>query len=321
MGVLITGSAGFIGFHLAKIMSAKQKVLGIDNLNNYYSQKLKNDRIKLLKKNKNFKFIKLDISNFVKLDRIIKKNNITEIIHLAAQAGVRYSITNPRTYLTSNLVGYFNILECCKKNNIKFLMYASSSSVYGLNNNFPLKESYKTDYPLQFYAATKKSNEIMAHAYSSLYGIKTIGLRFFTIYGPWGRPDMAYFKFADKIRLNQKISVYNFGKHSRDFTYIDDAVKMLEKIYKNKKKLKNYEIFNISNGKNIELIKFIEHIYLLLNKKPNLKFIEKQSGDMKDTLSSKIKINTIYKKKNINYKSGLKKFVTWYKFYKNVKSK
>ena len=321
MGVLITGSAGFIGFHLAKIMSAKQKVLGIDNLNNYYSQKLKNDRIKLLKKNKNFKFIKLDISNFVKLDRIIKKNNITEIIHLAAQAGVRYSITNPRKYLTSNLVGYFNILECCKKNNIKFLMYASSSSVYGLNNNFPLKESYKTDYPLQFYAATKKSNEIMAHAYSSLYGIKTIGLRFFTIYGPWGRPDMAYFKFADKIRLNQKISVYNFGKHSRDFTYIDDAVKMLEKIYKNKKKLKNYEIFNISNGKNIKLIKFIEHIYLLLNKKPNLKFIEKQSGDMKDTLSSKIKINTIYKKKNINYKSGLKKFVTWYKFYKNVKSK
>lgn len=321
MGVLITGSAGFIGFHLAKIMSAKQKVLGIDNLNNYYSQKLKNDRIKLLKKNKNFKFIKLDISNFVKLDRIIKKNNITEIIHLAAQAGVRYSITNPRKYLTSNLVGYFNILECCKKNNIKFLMYASSSSVYGLNNNFPLKESYKTDYPLQFYAATKKSNEIMAHAYSSLYGIKTIGLRFFTIYGPWGRPDMAYFKFADKIRLNQKISVYNFGKHSRDFTYIDDAVKMLEKIYKNKKKLKNYEIFNISNGKNIKLIKFIEHIYLLLNKKPNLKFIEKQSGDMKDTLSSKIKINTIYKKKNINYKNGLKKFVTWYKFYKNVKSK
>ncbi len=321
MGVLITGSAGFIGFHLAKIMSAKQKVLGIDNLNNYYSQKLKNDRIKLLKKNKNFKFIKLDISNFVKLDRIIKKNNITEIIHLAAQAGVRYSITNPRTYLTSNLVGYFNILECCKKNNIKFLMYASSSSVYGLNNMFPLKESYKTDYPLQFYAATKKSNEIMAHAYSSLYGIKTIGLRFFTIYGPWGRPDMAYFKFADKIRLNQKISVYNFGKHSRDFTYIDDAVKMLEKIYKSKKKLKNYEIFNISNGKNIELLKFIEHIYLLLNKKPNLKFIEKQSGDMKDTLSSKIKINTIYKKKNINYKSGLKKFVTWYKFYKNVKSK
>ena len=154
---------------------------------------------------------------------------------MAAQAGVRYSITNPRKYLTSNLVGYFNILECCKKNNIKFLMYASSSSVYGLNNNFPLKESYKTDYPLQFYAATKKSNEIMAHAYSSLYGIKTIGLRFFTIYGPWGRPDMAYFKFADKIRLNQKISVYNFGKHSRDFTYIDDAVKMLEKSTKTKK--------------------------------------------------------------------------------------
>ena len=320
MTILVTGSAGFIGFHLSKKLAVKKKVVGIDNLNSYYSKKLKIERIKILKKNKNFLFYKIDITNFRKLNEIIRRHKIKEIFHLAAQAGVRYSLTNPRAYLKSNFIGFFNILESCRQNKIKILIYASSSSVYGLNKKFPLKESYNTDQPIQFYAASKKSNEVMAHAYSSLYKIKTIGLRFFTIYGPWGRPDMAYYNFAEKIINNKKILVYNFGRHSRDFTYIDDAIQMIEQIYKNKNEIKNFDIFNISNGKKVELMRFIAQIYFLLKKKQNIQYVKKQTGDMKDTLSSKIKINKILKKRNYtNFKKGLKEFIDWFLIYKNVR--
>ncbi len=320
MTILVTGSAGFIGFHLSNRLAVKKKVVGIDNLNKYYSVQLKKDRLKILKQSKNFTFYKVDITNYKKLDKIIKKHNIKEIFHLAAQAGVRYSIQNPRQYLKSNVIGFFNILEICKNNKIKYLFYASSSSVYGNNKNLPLKEHYSTDTPIQFYAATKKSNEIMAHSYTSLYGIKTIGLRFFTIYGAWGRPDMAYFKFTSNIQKNKTINVFNFGKHTRDFTFIDDAIKMLIALYRNKNKFKSSEVFNVSNGTKVELKKFIQEIYLNLNKKNKIKFLDKQKGDMKDTLSSKIKISKIINLKNLtNYKQGLKKFITWYKFYYNVK--
>lgn len=322
MTILVTGSAGFIGFHLSKKLAIKKKVIGIDNLNKYYSVQLKKDRLKILKQSKNFTFYKVDITNYKKLDKIIKKHNIKEIFHLAAQAGVRYSIQNPRQYLKSNVIGFFNILEICKNNKIKFLFYASSSSVYGNNKNLPLKEHYSTDTPIQFYAATKKSNEIMAHSYSSLYGIKTIGLRFFTIYGAWGRPDMAYFKFTSNIHKNKTINVFNFGKHTRDFTFIDDAIKMLTALYRKKNKFQLSEVFNVSNGTKVELKKFIQEIYLNLNKKNKIKYLDKQKGDMKDTLSSKIKISKIITLKNLtNYKQGLKKFITWYKFYYNVKDR
>jgi UDP-glucuronate 4-epimerase len=322
MTILVTGSAGFIGFHLSKKLAVKKKVVGIDNLNKYYSVQLKKDRLKILKKSNNFTFYKVDITNYKKLDKIIKKHNIKEIFHLAAQAGVRYSIQNPRQYLKSNVIGFFNILETCKKNKIKFLFYASSSSVYGNNKNLPLKEHYSTDTPIQFYAATKKSNEIMAHSYSSLYGVKTIGLRFFTIYGAWGRPDMAYFKFSSNIQKNKTINVFNFGKHTRDFTFIDDAIKMLIALYRKKNNFKLSEVFNISNGTKVELKKFIQEIYLNFNKKNKIKYIEKQKGDMEDTLSSKIKISKIITLKNLtNYKQGLKKFITWYKLYYNVKDR
>lgn len=320
MSILVTGSAGFIGFHLSKKLSVQKKVIGIDNLNNYYSVQLKKDRLKILQKSKNFKFYKVDITNYRKLDKIIKKHNIKEIFHLAAQAGVRYSIQNPRQYLKSNIIGFFNVLEVCKNNKIKFLFYASSSSVYGNNKNLPLKEHYNTDAPIQFYAATKKSNEIMAHSYSSLYGIKTIGFRFFTIYGAWGRPDMAYYKFAFDIQKNKKIKVFNFGKHTRDFTFIDDAIRMIIAIYKKKNILKLSEVFNVSNGTKVELKKFIQEIYLNLKKNNNIDYVEKQKGDMKDTLSSKSKISKIINIKNLtHYKQGLKKFFKWYKSYYSIK--
>jgi len=237
---------------------------------------------------------------------------------LAAQAGVRFSLKKPKEYLNTNVIGFFNILECCKNNNIKFLMYASSSSVYGLNNHFPLKEKYNTDFPIQFYAATKKSNEVMAHSYSSLYGIKTIGLRFFTVYGPWGRPDMAYFSFAKKILNKQPITVFNNGNHSRDFTYVDDAIDMVKKIYLNKNKIKSYEIFNISSGRKVDLKAFIKELFHQFGKETVINYTEKQLGDLQDTLSSKKKLKKIIKSnKNTNYKLGLKKFVKWFLSYKH----
>ena len=242
--ILITGSAGFIGFHLASKLASKNcNVINIDNLNNYYDVGYKKERLKKLKiifKNKKKKFIfkKIDVSKKKELFNIFKNYNINKVVHLAAQAGVRYSFENPRVYADSNLMGFFNILEACRLFKVKNLIFASSSSVYGSSNIFPFKENDIKNNPLQFYSATKLSNELMAYSYSKLYGIKTIGLRFFTVYGPWGRPDMAYFSFAEKIKNGKTIEIFNHGNHYRDFTYIDDIISgILLTIFKKSKKI------------------------------------------------------------------------------------
>ena len=257
--ILITGGAGFIGFSLCKklLEEKKYKVFSIDNFNNYYSVKIKKDRVNLLKKNyNNFYFSKIDITNFNKLNNFVKKNKIEKIVNLAAQAGVRYSYTNPDVYFKSNVLGFFNILEVSRLNKISEVLAASSSSVYGEQSKFPIKESYENSKPIQFYAATKKSNEVMAYSYYKMFKINFILMRFFTVYGPWGRPDMSLFKFTKNIINNKKIEVFNNGKHVRDFTYIDDIVSGIQKLIA--KKNKGYNIFNIGNNTNIKLMDIIK---------------------------------------------------------------
>lgn len=311
---LITGSAGFIGFHLSKkLLSEGFNVLGVDNLNNYYDQKIKQDRNNILKKYKNYRFNKIDIKDYKKLDRIFKKNSIHGVVNLAAQAGVRYSLKNPRSYIENNINGFFNILELSKKYRVKKFIYASTSSIYGLQKKFPLKENFNTDNPIQLYAATKKSNELMATSYSHLYKMDTIGLRFFTVYGPWGRPDMALFKFTKNIIKGKTIEVFNKGKHERDFTYIDDIVDGIFNIIINKKSKFGAKIFNIGNGKKVKLVKYIQLIEKNLNRKSKKKFLPLQKGDVIKTHS-----DTKLIKKYYNYRSktevsyGVKKFIEWY---------
>jgi Nucleoside-diphosphate-sugar epimerases len=288
MNILVTGSAGFIGYHLSnKILNSNITLVGIDNLNNYYDINLKKDRIKILKKNKKFKFYKIDLCDYNKLNNIIKRHKINYIIHLAAQAGVRFSIKNPKKYFKSNLEGFFNILEVSRHNKIKHLIYASTSSVYGNTNKFPLNESDKTDYPLSFYAATKKSNEVMAHSYSYIYKLPSTGVRFFTVYGPFGRPDMALFKFTKNIINNVSIELFNNGKHYRDFTYVDDIVDgVFSLIKKQSKKSIPYQIFNIGNGNPKKLIDYLNYIENELNNIEKVKKLPLQIGDVLKTHSS-----------------------------------
>ncbi len=318
MTILITGSAGFIGYHVTKkILNKNIKVIGIDNINNYYDINLKKNRIKDLKKNKKFFFYKVDLSNYKKIDNIVKNKKIKIIIHLAAQAGVRYSIKNPRTYFKSNLEGFFNILEISRHNNIKHLIYASTSSVYGDSKKFPLSEINRTDEPLSFYAATKKSNEVMAHSYSYIYKLPCTGVRFFTVYGPFGRPDMALFKFTKHILNNQPIDLYNKGNHFRDFTYVDDIVDgIYSLIKKQSKKSIPYEIFNIGNGTPKKLLDYLKHIERNLNKITKTNKLPLQVGDIVKTHSNinKLKKYTGYKPKT-NIKIGISRFIEWYKDY------
>ncbi|MDA9742498.1 NAD-dependent epimerase/dehydratase family protein [Pelagibacteraceae bacterium] len=321
MSILVTGAAGFIGFHLIKkILNKNKKVFGIDNINNYYDTNLKKDRINNLKKNKNFYFYKVDLSNYKKLNDIIKKNKINIIIHLAAQAGVRYSIKNPRTYFKSNLEGFFNILEISRDNKIKHLIYASTSSVYGDSKKFPLNENDRTDEPLSFYAATKKSNEVMAHSYSYIYKLPCTGVRFFTVYGPFGRPDMALFKFTKNIINNHPIELYNSGNHLRDFTYVDDIVDgIYSLINKQSKKTIPYQIFNIGNGTPKKLLDYLKYIEKNLKKISKTKRLPLQVGDIVKTHSNinKLKKYTGYKPKT-NIKIGIQKFIEWYKDYYRI---
>ncbi len=318
MTILITGSAGFIGYHVTKkILNKNIKVIGIDNINNYYDINLKKNRIKDLKKNKKFFFYKVDLLNYKKLDNIVKNKKIKIIIHLAAQAGVRYSIKNPRTYFKSNLEGFFNILEISRHNNIKHLVYASTSSVYGDSKKFPLSEINRTDQPLSFYAATKKSNEVMAHSYSYIYKLPCTGVRFFTVYGPFGRPDMALFKFTKNILNNHPIELYNKGNHFRDFTYVDDIVDgIYSLIKKQSKKSIPYEIFNIGNGTPKKLLDYLKHIEKNLNKISKTKKLPLQTGDIVKTHSNinKLKKYAGYKPKT-NIKIGISRFIEWYKDY------
>ena len=318
MKILITGSAGFIGFHLCKkLLNLKFDVFGIDNLNKYYDINLKKYRIKQLKKKKNFFFHKIDLIDKKKINTIIKNNKIKYIVHLAAQAGVRHSIENPETYFKSNLEGFFNILELSKKNKIKHLLFASTSSVYGNNKKFPLTENAITDRPLSFYAATKKSNEVMAYSYAHIYKLPTTALRFFTVYGPFGRPDMSLFKFTKAIIENKKIQLFNSGDHIRDFTYIDDIVNGIFSIIK--KPSKNnipYNCFNIGRGKSKKLKYFLNLVEINLGKKGKIKKLPLQLGDVKKTHSSikLLKKYASYKPKT-DIKKGIKKFIDWYKEY------
>ena len=321
--ILVTGSAGFIGYHLVyKLICQNKNVIGIDNLNNYYDVKLKKNRLNNLKKiskekKNNFFFYKIDILNKKKLLYIVKKHKISKIIHLAAQAGVRYSFENPQSYADTNLICFFNILEACRINKIQNLIYASSSSVYGETSDLPFKENKMFNKPLQFYAATKICNEVMAYSYSKLYKIKTVGLRFFTVYGPYGRPDMAYFSFTKNILENKKIKVFNSGNHLRDLTYIDDIIRGIILIMSSKRN-KLYQILNIGNGKPITLMKMIQNIEINLNKKAKIIFLNKQKGDMDKTFASLYSIKKNYSfKPKINAKAGIKNFVTWFLDYYN----
>ena len=326
MVILVTGCAGFIGFHLSKKLIEKDLfVVGVDDLNTYYDVKLKKDRLKILnkisKKNK-FIFYKTDISKNDDIKKVFKKHNIDYVVNLAAQAGVRYSIQNPEAYVKSNLVGFANILENCKNNKVKHLLYASTSSVYGSNTKFPYKEKHRTDHPIQFYAATKRSNELMAHSYSHLFKLPTTGLRFFTVYGPWGRPDMALYKFTKNIIQNKYIDLYNKGNHSRSFTYIDDIVfaiisllKKIPKIKKNSKKAP-FRIINIGNDKSETLMNYVKVIEKKLNKKAKKKLLPLQKGDIKSTVAdiTLLKNTTKFKPKT-SISDGISKFIDWYLMY------
>ena len=326
--LFITGSSGFIGFHVAKRYLDKGfKVYGFDSMNNYYDVKLKRSRLNILKKYKNFSFTKGNLEHHKILSKIIIKFKPKIIIHLAAQAGVRFSIKNPDSYLNSNILGTFNILKVAHNIKVKHLIIGSSSSVYGANKKIPFKEIDKTDHQVSFYAATKKSTEALAHAYSSLWKLPITMLRFFTVYGPFGRPDMAYFKFTKKILKGRKIDIYNKGKMYRDYTYVDDIVdgifKILNKIPKisSKRKIKNdslspvapFRILNIGNTKKIYLLDFINTLEKILNRKIKRNYLPMQKGDVYSTLSdsSLLRRLTRYNPKT-DYKIGIKKFLDWY---------
>ena len=317
MKILITGSAGFIGFHLSTLLlKQKIKVVGIDNLNNYYDKRIKIDRNKILLKNKNYKFFKIDITNKKKLKKIFSKNKFDTVINLAAQAGVRYSLKEPEKYIQSNINGFYNIIEACKNYRIKNFLFASTSSIYGKSIKFPLKEKYNTDSPLQLYAATKKANEVIGHAYFNLYKFNVVGFRFFTVYGPWGRPDMALFKFTNNTLLKKKINVFNRGNHYRDFTYVEDIVNGIFKVIKKLKKSKKkpiYQILNIGNNKTISLKNFIKLIEVNLGLKARIKYQNFQKGDVYKTHASINKINKYYGfMPKTKIEAGIKKFIDWF---------
>ncbi len=330
--ILITGIAGFIGFHLAKELSKSRHIIGIDNLNDYYDSRLKTDRLNELgiDLNKNqhtstkyqIDFKKVDLNDTEVLNSIISQHKIKIVIHLAAQAGVRYSFENPKSYIDSNILGFYSILEVCKINSIKKLVYASSSSVYGNTLNTFLKESQRSEQPESIYAATKKCNEILAYTYSKNFGLETIGLRFFTVYGPFGRPDMSYFKFLDKYYRGEKIQIYNHGAMLRDFTYIDDIIEgIIKTVIKEPKNNKSKSrIYNIGCGNPINLLEFIEELENISEISFEKEFVEFQKGDVKSTHADLTLFKTDYPsfeiKTQINL--GLKKFVKWYKNYKSV---
>ena len=314
---IVTGSAGFIGFHLSlKLLKKGYQVIGIDNLNNYYDHRLKIDRLTILKKKKLI-FYKINLTNKSQLEKLFKKFKFSIIINLAAQAGVRNSITNPKSYFKSNLEGFFNIIEFSRKYNIKHLLSASSSSVYGDTNSFPLNENMKTEKPLSFYAATKKSNEIMAYSYSNIYKMPITMMRFFTVYGEYGRPDMALFKFTKAIMEDKTIDLYNNGKHYRDFTYVKDTVDGIVRLIENPSHKKiPYRVINIGKGKAESLKEYLKLIEKFLKKEALVNKLPLQKGDVIKTLSSikKIKILTNYNPK-VGIKEGVKLFIQWYKKY------
>ena len=319
MRVLVTGCAGFIGFHLAYKLcqSKKYKVFGIDNLNDYYDVNLKKNRLKKLKKNSNFLFSKISINNNKKLNEDFKQNKYDIVVNLAAQAGVRYSIQNPKSFMDTNVAGFFNILELSKIYKIKHLVYASTSSVYGSSEKFPLKENEDTSKPLSFYAATKKANEVMAYSYSNIFKLPTTGLRFFTVYGPYGRPDMALFKFTKSIIEDKYLELFNNGNHERDFTYIDDIIDgIIRTMIKKPKGKIPFAIFNIGSDRPKHLKKFLKTIELFIGKKAKVRNKSMQIGDVFKTHADVSLIRkTVGYKPKVDVKEGIEKFINWYKSY------
>ena len=316
--ILVTGSAGFIGYHLCKsLLNDGFIVHGIDNLNAYYDPALKQARLDQLQSDPNFSFNKLDISTSAELNKAFENFKPQKVVNLAAQAGVRYSLENPQAYIESNVVGFMNILECCRHYDVEGLIYASSSSVYGGNEKIPFSVDDRVDRPISIYAATKKSNELMAYSYSHLFGLNTTGLRFFTVYGPWGRPDMAMYIFADKISKGEPISVFNHGKMERDFTYIDDIINgtraAIDKNYP-------YEVFNLGNNNSEDLMEMVRLIESKIGKKAEIRFEGMQPGDVKRTFAeiehSKQKLNYTPTTKIVK---GIPKFIEWYSEYSSNK--
>ena len=335
MKILVTGAAGFIGFHTClKLVEQGHEVYGIDNINDYYDPKLKFDRLnelgfneaetKLFKsevqsaKFNSLRFCRIDLIDHESIDNLFKQEQFQVVCNLAAQAGVRYSIENPKAYIDSNISGFLNILEGCRNHIVKHLVYASSSSVYGENKKVPFKTTDNVDHPISLYAATKKSNELMAHTYGHLYGFKTTGLRFFTVYGPWGRPDMAYYLFADAISNNRPIKVFNNGEMERDFTYIDDIVNGVTKIIeKNIDSREHYKIYNIGNNKTESLQDFITTIEEAIGKKAIKEMFPMQQGDVPKTFADVDELIKDYKYfPKTNIRKGIRKFIDWYVLYK-----
>ena len=335
MKIIVTGSAGFIGFSLCeKLLKRGDDIIGIDNHNNYYDPKIKESRLKLLIKYSNYQHYRIDLTDQTNLDKIFNEQRPIKVVNLAAQAGVRYSMENPLAYINSNIVGFAHILENCRYHKVKHLVYASTSSVYGANTKMPFSEHDSTNHPLSVYAASKKSNELMAHSYSNLYKLPTTGLRFFTVYGPWGRPDMALFKFTKNILEEKQIDVFNHGKHTRDFTYIHDIVEGIIKTLDGPALGNNdwdsnqpdpatskapWQIYNIGNNKPVQLMDYIEALEKTLEKKAKINFLPLQPGDVPDTYASVENLN-----RQFNYKpttsvtQGVSAFVKWYKEYYKI---
>ena len=335
MKIIVTGSVGFIGFSLCeKLLKRGDDIIGIDNHNDYYDPKIKDSRLKLLIKYSNYQHYRIDLTDRTNLDKIFNKQQPIKVVNLAAQAGVRYSMENPLAYINSNIVGFAHVLENCRYHKVKHLVYASTSSVYGANTKMPFSEHDSANHPLSVYAASKKSNELMAHSYSNLYKLPTTGLRFFTVYGPWGRPDMALFKFTKNILEEKQIDVFNHGKHTRDFTYIDDIVEGIIKTLDNPAEGNNdwdsnqpdpasskvpWQIYNIGNNKPVQLMDYIEALEKNLEKKAKINFLPLQPGDVPDTYANIDNLN-----KKFNYKpttsvtQGVSAFVKWYKEYYKI---
>ncbi len=319
--ILITGVAGFIGYHLSeKLLNNNFHIIGIDNLNDYYDPNLKKARLDNLNSLSNFEFHKVDFIKKIELKPIFEHNKIDQVIHLGAQAGVRYSISNPQFYIDTNITGFLNILEFSKDYNIKNVIYASSSSIYGINKRMPFSEKDKTEKQISMYGVSKKTNELMAHTYSNLYGLNTTGLRFFTVYGPWGRPDMALYIFTKAIIENKSIDLFNNGNHTRSFTYINDIIEPINRLvkinYEKEENLYSNEIFNIGGAEPIKLLRFIEIIEKYLGKKAEVNLKPMQQGDVKETNANIKKLEKITGYiPQTSIDEGIKNFIDWYMDY------